>query len=120
MSKKPRPQISAQVLLKPASGSMPRDADITAANIRAIAPEPKVAADVARRFKDAGFDVGPVVGATFSITGPASVFTRFFKVASPGSEPGEISLDSVPAPVRRAVAAVIFPSPPDFGPGNFA
>jgi hypothetical protein len=120
MSKKQAPQISAQVLLKPASGSMPRDADITAANIRAISPDPKVASDIAQRFKDAGFEVGPVVGASFSITGPASVFTRFFKVASPGSEAGEIPLDRVAAPVRRAVAAVTFPSPPDFGPGNFA
>ncbi len=119
MSKK-HALLSAQVLLKPSSGAMPRDADITAANMPALMPEPKTAADIRQRLAAAGFEVGPLVGPSFSITAAHEVFKRVFKLTSPGSEPGEIPLDHLPEPMRRAVVAVMFPSPPDFGPGNFA
>ena len=49
MSKKQLPLISAQVLLKPSSGTMPRDADITAANAAAQSPEPNAAAGLRTR-----------------------------------------------------------------------
>ncbi len=119
MSKK-QALLSAQVLLKPSTGVMPRDADITAANVAALSPEPHTAADIRKRLVDAGFEVGPLVGPSFSITAPPAVFKRVFKLSSPGSDLGEIPLDHLPEPVRRAVAAVTFPSPPDFGPGNFS
>lgn len=120
MSKKQAPLLSAQVLLKPSSGVMPRDADITAANIAALLPEPQVAADIRQRLATAGFEVGPLVGPSFSITATAEVFKRVFKLTSPGRDKGEIPLSHLPEPLRRAVAAVTFPSPPDFGPGNFS
>jgi len=119
MSKK-QALLSAQVLLKPSTGAMPRDADITAANVAALSPDPHTAADIRKRLADAGFEVGPLVGPSFSITAPPSVFKRVFKLSSPGSDLGEIPLKHLPEPVRRAVAAVTFPSPPDFGPGNFS
>lgn len=120
MSKKQAPPISAQVLLKPSTGAMPRDADITAANIDALTPEPHAAEAVRTRLAAAGFELGPLVGPSFSITAPPSVFKRFFRLTSPGSDKGEISLDHLPESVRRGVAAVTFPPPPDFGPGNFS
>lgn len=122
VSKKQAPLVSAQVVLKPSGtfGRMPPDADITAANIAALSPDPAAAADVVQRFKAAGFDVGPLVGPGFSITAAASVFRRFFKLGAPGRDIGEVPLDHVPEPVRRSLAAVTFPSPPDFGPGNFS
>ena len=120
MSKKQAPQISAQVLLKPSSGAMPPDADITAAKVGALSPDPQAAAAIRKRLADAGFEVGPLVGPSFSITAPPLVFKRFFKLTAPGRDKGEIPLGHLPEAVRRAVAAVTFPSPPDFGPGNFS
>jgi hypothetical protein len=120
MSKKQATLTSAQVLLKPSSGAMPRDADITAANVGALSPDPDAADAIRKRLEAAGFDAGPLVGLSFSITAPPSVFKRFFKLTSPGRVKGEIPLDHAPEAFRRGVAAVTFPSPPDFGPGNFS
>src|SRR5829696_9143774 len=99
MSKKQAPLLSAQVLLKPASGAMPRDADITAANVAALTPAPHAAEAIRRRLAAAGFEIGPLVGPSFSITASPSVFKRFFKLTSPGSDKGEIPLDRLPEPV---------------------
>ena len=120
MTVKPDPVISAQVLLKPRGDSMPRDADITAANIKLLAPRPEVVEEVARSFAKAGFDVGPVVGLSFAISAPRSVFGRFFGIKSAGVKKGTIPLDRVPPLVRRGVVAVTFPEPPDFGPGSYS
>jgi hypothetical protein len=114
------PVISAQVLLRPASGAMPRDADLTAANIKAIVPAPDAVAAVTTDLADAGFDIGPVVGLSFSISARRSLFDSFFGISAAGVKKGEISLDGVPARVRRAVAAITFPPSPDFGPGNYS
>jgi hypothetical protein len=120
MTNKQDPLISAQVLLKPASGTMPRDVDITAENIGSLAPAPEAAAEVARALAGAGFEVGPVVGLSFSISARRSVFDRFFGIESAGATKGTIPLDRVPALARRHVAAVTFPPPPDFGPTRYS
>jgi hypothetical protein len=119
MSSKDDPVISAQALLKPASGVMPRDTDITAANIRALAPAPEAVAEVQRAFADAGFESGPVVGLSFSVTGRRSLFNRFFGIRSAGTTKGVIPLERVPDSVRRHLSAITFPPPPDFGPGSY-
>lgn len=120
MTDKQDPVISAQVLLKPVSGTMPPDADITASNIRALTPAPEVAAEVTRGFANAGFDVGPVVGLSFAISARRSVFNRFFGIKAAGVKKGALALDRVPTPVRRGVVAITFPEPPDFGPGSYS
>lgn len=114
------PVISAQVLLNPSSGRMPPDAEITAANIEKLKPAPEAVVLVRQSLERAGFEVGPIVGLGFSITARRSVFDQFFGTKLAGSVPGNIPLDRVPVNVRRAVAAIVFPPPPDFGPGKFA
>ena len=114
------PIVSAQVLLKPASGTMPRDVDITAENVAALAPKAEAAAEVARTLARAGFDVGPAVGLSFSISARRSVFDQFFGIESAGTTRGTIPLDGVPAAARRHVEAITFPPPPDFGPTRYS
>jgi hypothetical protein len=114
------PVVSAQVLLRPKGGVLPRDADLTAANINAIRPAPEAVAAVTRTFAAAGFEIGVVVGLSFSITARRSAFDAYFGIANAGAQPGEVPLDRVPAAARHAVAAITFPPPPDFGPGSYS
>src|SRR5687767_7712656 len=73
--------ISAQVLLRSASG-MPIDGRtaITVETIKQFAPSPEVIDRTTRAFASCGFDVGPVVGNSFSITAPAGTFEKMFDV----------------------------------------
>jgi hypothetical protein len=118
-TKRDDPTVSAQVLLKTARGDRAADAEITAENIRALAPPAETSRAVAQAFAKLGFDVGPVVGLGFSITASRSTFTRALGAAATGEKPGEVSLTHLPADVRRHVAAIAFPEPPDFGPGKY-
>ena len=105
--------LSAQVLLVPASGQIPPDQEITAANIGKLKLGPGAEAIVST-FKNAGFSVGNLVGLSFSITAEAKVFEKFFATKKLS---GDLPL---PANLSKSVRAVTFPSPPDFGPGSFA
>ena len=120
MTKDEDPVISAQVLLKPSSGNVPRDAVLTAANIKAIVPAPEVVAGATRELASAGFVVGTVVGLSFSITARRSLFDSFFGITAAGVEKGEIPLKAIPARLRHRVVAITFSPPPDFGPSRFA
>jgi hypothetical protein len=120
MSRTKDPVISAQVLLNPSSGKMPSDAEITADNIGKLKPAPEAVVLVRQSLERAGFEAGPVVGLGFSITARRSVFDQFFGTKLAGRVPGTIPLDRLPVNVRRALSAVVFPSPPDFGPGQFS
>jgi hypothetical protein len=113
------PTVSAQVLLRPASGRRIGGRDgITSENIRDYAP-PADAAALARQTFDAdGFDVGPLVGVSFSIAATVSTFERVFKTAIAGSTL-ELPLDALPEPLRRVIEAVTFQRPVDFGPGAY-
>ena len=105
--------LSAQVLLVPASGQIPPDQEITAANIDKLKLGPDAEA-ILGLFKKAGFSVGNLVGLSFSITAEAKVFEKFFATKKLS---GDLPL---PANLSKSVRAVTFPSPPDFGPGSFA
>ncbi len=107
------PLLSAQVLLYPASGQVPKDQEIVAANIDKLAPGPH-AEEVRATFQRAGFTVGNLVGLSFSITAEAKRFEKFFRTKKLS---GDLAL---PASLKKMVRAVAFPDPPDFGPGNFA
>jgi hypothetical protein len=82
---------------------------------------PEGAELVRKWFADRGFDVDPVVGIAFSISGPATLFDATFGPTGPGA----VELDAaalagrLDAGLLRYVAAVAIGPPPDFGPTNF-
>jgi hypothetical protein len=113
------PTVSAQVLLRPVSGRRIGGRDeITSENIRDYAPPADAAAFARKTFETDGFDVGPLVGVSFSIAAPVTTFERVFK-ASLERSTLELPLDALPEPLRRVIAAVTFQRPVDFGPGAY-
>jgi hypothetical protein len=112
------PSLSAQVLLRSASGEAPAgDAVITAATLERYLPSPEAAERVRDRLARAGFEVGPLVGNSFSITAPVETFEKNFGsgVREAAEKGQEIPADDLP----REVAAVTFTPPPDFGPTSY-
>lgn len=83
-------------------------------------PEPEPAGRARRFFADRGFEVGPLVGISFSIVAPRQQMERRFegfeRLAGSGEE---LPLDSLPPEIRRTVRAVTTEEPPDFGPQAF-
>ena len=78
---------------------------------------------VMEAFKNAGYSVGPAVANNFSITGSPSLFQPKSMQATHGND-AELEkkteafvLGSVHPSVRNLVEGVVFPKPPDFGPG---
>ena len=125
--------VSAQVILRPASGgsSLDHGERITSETIAEYLPAPARAAMAAETLRGAGFDVGPLVGNSFSITGPVALFERFFKTqlrphthgtvkaGEHGEGSFELPVHALPDELRGAVDAVTFTPPPDFGPTSF-
>ena len=133
MSAEDREQVvSAQVVLGPASGNRVDDpARVTAESIDEYTPSPEAVTVVKRFFRDAGFDVGKMVGNSFSVTASHITFERVFQsklhctegiVRVANGDDGEIyelPLVVLPQSIYRDVLAVTFTPPPDFGPTNF-
>lgn len=118
-------RLSAQVVLRPASGELTGDEPITSGNVHRFLPSPEAVAEAEGFFRDAGFEVANAVGNSFSIVGSPSAFERAFgeRPARDGEEVrvgGGVELDvaSLPETVRRLIQAVTFTPPPAFGPGN--
>jgi hypothetical protein len=107
---------SAQVILRPTSGSGGRSPRL---------PPSPASVELARSFfRTRGFQVSPAFGNSFSITGSAAAYRATFGRPSRGPAGGgmdaaELPLDRLPADVADVVQAVVFPPPPDFGPTNF-
>lgn len=144
-----RQVVSAQVMLKSASGRSPDGTTpITSANVREFLPSHETVAKASRAFAAKGFEVGPAAGNSFSITAPARLFERVFKARLHNTERGgiqcrkqeekdkdkegsdtyndndsgaseELPLGALPKPLASEVVAVTFSPPPDFGPSNF-
>jgi hypothetical protein len=108
-------ELSAQVVLLPASGVPVEPARITAATLGEVVPARDVAERVQGEFAALGFRVGPLVGNNFSITAPAATFEQVFQGAA-GQTGLELPLEALPASVQPAVQAVTFTPPPAFGP----
>lgn len=109
-------RLSAQVVLRPPTGELTGDERITSENVQRFLPSPEAVAETEAFFGQAGFEVGNVVGNSFSIAGPSSAFGRTF-----GERPErgvELDLGALPDRVRRYLQAVTFTPPPDFGPTN--
>jgi len=125
--------VSALVILRPASGKpIHGRAIITAENVAEFSPEQAAADAAAETFRARGFEVGPVVGVSFSITAPVRVFEDFFGFPLLSAKhtaidflveekvlAKEISGQKLPRGVRDWVQAVAFSPPPDFGPTEF-
>ena len=133
MSLQPQQVIAAQVVLRAASGKAPDGHSlITAETLKEFAPSEEAVARAKAAFSTAGFEVGPLVGNSFSITAPVGTFEKVFKtqlrrqehggiesVRQDGSTSLELPLGALPASVANPVAAVTFTPPPDFGPTKF-
>ena len=132
MSPKKANMISAQVILRPASGKSVTGQDaITSENIRDFMPSTETFTAAAQGFQSAGFDVSAEGPTGFSITAPAATFEKVFKtrlrsddggvrsVKKDESEDFELSLRSLPRELSRYVEAISFTPPPDFGPTSF-
>lgn len=126
------PTLAAQVVLRPASGAAPPAEQLTAATLRRYEPSAHAAATAQAYFRETGFDVGDLVGISFSVTGPRSRFEAVFgdTITVDDAGPGaagvmvagggrELRLDLLPGDVAAAVQAVTFTPPPEFGPTGF-
>lgn len=133
MSPKKEKIISAQVILRPASGKSVTGQDaITSENIRDYMPSPESFQAAAQSFAAAGFEVSAAGPTGFSITAPASTFEKVFNtsvrsqegrgieaVRKDKSASYELPLRGLSGDLSRYVEAVTFTPPPDYGPTNF-
>ena len=133
MALKNKKALSAEIILRPASGkAFDSQTAITSENIAEYLPSPDTVAAAQRAFNRAGFDVGNAVGMSFSITAPASTFEKVFKVKLARTERGgvkariqggaqsyELPITALPSELAKDVVAATFSPPPDFGPGNY-
>ena len=120
--------------MKSASGkSFDGQTAITVENIADYSPSPDTVAAAAAGFKQAGFEVGNMVGNSFSITAPSSTFEKSFKIKLEADNRGglkvaaaksahkgyELPLKALPVDLSQFVVAVTFSPPPDFGPSSY-
>lgn len=125
--------ISAQVILHPASGQkIDGTVLITAKNVAEFAPSPGAVSAVVAEFRSRGFEIGPLVGISFSVTATVSTFEKFFGmhiqtekdkgyefITANKTFSHELSGDELPELLRKSVHTVAFTLPPDFGPTEF-
>jgi hypothetical protein len=83
----------------------------TAGRAAELMSDAAAAAVVQEYFRTLGFDVGPLVGVSFSIDGDRSLFESTF-----GSVGGALDLAPLPTNIRECLQAVTFTEPPAFGP----
>ncbi len=132
MSPAKKDPASAQVILRSASGKVIDGAtSITSQNVREFAPSDESVVRAAEAFAAAGFDVGAMVGISFSISAPVGRFEQVFKtrlrqerggleaIQDDGSGSYELPLHGLPESLASLVVAVAFTPPPDFGPTDF-
>src|SRR5215204_205145 len=134
MPRKTEKTLSAEVALRSASGkSFNGQTAITSENIADYLPSPELVEKARRAFTELGFDVSKPAGIGFSISAPATVFKKVFKIRTISDERGgikaaaatraegtyELPLKALPKEVAQYVSAVTFSPPPDFGPGSF-
>ena len=125
--------LSAEVAVRSASGkSFTGQTAITSANVADYLPSHDVVEKARRAFAELGFEVSEPAGIGFSITAPASVFRKVFKikitlderggikVAAKGHEASyELPKANLPKELAENLVSVSFSPPPDYGPGNF-
>lgn len=111
-------ELSAVVMLRPGPGD--------------TLPDPATVESLRSTFERLGFDVGPAVALSFSISGSDALFDHRFPSTAPTiallgsgsaadapSSEVMLALDDLHDRDELAgVAAIFFPERPDFGPGN--
>ena len=124
-----QPHPSAQVVLQPAT--VARQAPVTSRNIAAQLPDKEAAAAAIETFRKLGFETGPLVANSFSITAPVSLFEQVFavKMLAAGNKLSaqwkdhavrdHLPLAFLPPAVARNIIDVILPPPPAFGPASY-
>ncbi len=125
--------VSAQVVLASATSASVQHGDaITAENVQAYAPSAQAVDLIPKTFREFGFVVDAVVGNSFSVTAPTTLFESVFRThlhvegdgvvvaeSKPGAASYELPLAALPRWTRPYIDAVTFTPPPDFGPTNF-
>lgn len=133
MEMKQKDPLSAEIVLRPASGkTFDTQTAITTENIADYLPSPDTAAEAQRAFTEAGFEVGKTAGMSFSITAPVSTFEKVFKCklvrtdgggvkasVKGGAQSYELPISALSDELGKDVVAATFSAPPDFGPTNF-
>jgi hypothetical protein len=111
--------LSAMVILRPADPEVDADEPVTTANLARHAPAPGTVAELSSFFAAQGFEVGPFVGTSFSISAPARAFRHMFGPDQPTGERESLEFDmrALPPRLRRHLRAISFSEPLDFGPG---
>jgi hypothetical protein len=106
---------TALVVMHPGSG-----VGSPAVRSEETASDPADVSEVLAWFQERGFETGPVVGISFSISGSHDLFRDVLGDTSAldASEGGELPLDALREDVAAHVAAIAVTAPPDFGPGN--
>jgi hypothetical protein len=134
MPSKKEKLVSAQVALRSGSGkAFNGETAITSENIADYSPSADTVRAAGAAFKKIGFEVGDMVGNSFSITAPQSTFEKVFKiklqeddseglkVAASSEVPAgyELPLKALPNELLQHLVAVTFSPPPDFGPTSY-
>jgi hypothetical protein len=112
--------ISAQVILRPRGAKSSADIPaITSENVHQYTPARETVEKVVSNFASHGFDVGTVVGTSFSITAPKSTFERVFATKLGRRKSLQLPLQSIASDVAKEIEEVTFTEPPDFGPASY-
>ena len=90
--------MSAQVVLRPAGGGTVPGAEIRADHAKELEPDLEAARTCRSWFEQRGFEVSPLTGNSFSISGDAEVFARTLG--------GDLSARRLPAELRDSVEAI--------------
>lgn len=133
MSQQEKEKLSAQVVVRPASGKRSLSPErITSENVAEIMPSDEDLRKAKQYFSDEGFEVDAGFANSFSITGDKKLFEKTFETkitkdedendavkSKSKPETSELSASKLPGDVKRIVEAISFTEPPDYGPGNF-
>lgn len=125
--------ISVQVILRPSSNKVINEKSIiTSNNIEAYLPPPNAYVLAKRIFSSLGFEVGSLVGISFSISAKVDVFRKILRVSfqrdskggilcinKNGSGSLKLPLEYLPEKLIDIIQSITCVEPPDFGPGDF-
>jgi hypothetical protein len=125
--------VSALIILPSLSGSkIGSNTSITTENIEKFTPSAVTISKATSFFREKGFEVGTVVGMSFSITGAAALFEEVFNAnviiddinyarftSSDGSKTATLEGDALKHLPDGLADSITFPAPLDFGPGSY-
>ena len=112
--------ISAQVILRPRGLRSSAEADpITSANVHQYTPTSETVRKVVTWFASKGFETGPAVGTSFSISAPKSTFEQVFVTKLARRKSLKLPLEPIASNVAEEIEEVTFSPPPDFGPTSY-